>query len=325
MKTFLFNRRNRLVAALMILLLLNAILIFFSFNEENTHYEKEMKSISDIDMEVQLMGISMIYDMLHVAANEKASTLANKIVTDIHVEYPDINQLRDLLDNEGLENTKIPHIVYKNIVSNNMLGMHNAKSEAFVLISDGYIMNGDYTSFNRTWHRFNEEKLFDAKYLYDYLESREYYYIHHILYFRPLPERSDYLNTLVTESDINDIKLNIRRNGLEAFYGLTFFGISYITVDGDIFGNKDVSDKSVRVPTHKMIVIQPFSMKDILDVYYTSYLNNAKLQNALLKENTVRSHIIKQFELLICLVLNIGAMIISSFVMTRLNRTDRKS
>ena len=296
---------------LMVIFIVMSIAQYIFYNQDLDEYRTEVNNIENGSKDITWSLISSTYDMVELSANERAEILAKNIVDDIKKQYPDLSVLKILLDQGNIQDTMLPFIIYKNTQGHQMLNMVNENNACFVMSRDGYIMDTRLIEYNRSWHSFNEETSFDAEALYLMLELINGHKEKCVIYTNST-DNSNGLPKLV-HGDKDDIKAVFYDKGFDGLKNFTFYGKSYITETGDIFGTEDINNNAIRVNNHKLIVVQKFNLYDILEYHYGKDIEINRITFDNMKHELEKSMLIRSITYFALLFLNIIAMLIIIF------------
>ena len=296
---------------LMVIFIVMGIAQYTFYNQDLNEYKTEVNNIETGRKDITWSLISSTYDMVEISANERAEILATNIVSDIKKQYPDLSVLKVLLDQGNIQNTMLPFIIYHNTYGRQMLNIANGNNGCFVMSRDGYIMDTRLVEYEKSWHSFKEETSFDAEALYLTLELINSHNEKCIIY----TNSGDTTNGLpkLIHGNKDDIKKIFYENGIDGFKDLAFYGKSYITETGDIFGTEDINSDAIRVNNHKLIVVQKFNLYDILQYHYGDDIEINMLTFDNMKHELEKSMLVRSITYFALLFLNIVALLIIIF------------
>jgi hypothetical protein len=192
-----------------------------------------------------------------------------------------------------------------------MLNIANGNNGCFVMSRDGYIMDTRLVEYDKSWHSFKEETSFDAEALYLTLELINNHKEKCIIY----TNSTDVDNGLpkLIHGSKDDIKAVFYEKGIDGLKDFTFYGKSYITDTGDIFGTEDINTNAIRVNNHKLIVVQKFNLYDIIQYHYGKDIEINTLTFDNIEHELEKSMLVRSVTYFALLFLNIIAMLIIIF------------
>ena len=82
---------------------------------------------------------------------------------------------------------------------------------------------------------------------------------------------------VITDPTIENLKALFYKEGLEGLKNIEFISAAYITDSGDIFGVDDIDNKGLRQSNHKIIVVQGFSVYDLIKQNHMQTYNSYEI------------------------------------------------
>lgn len=252
---------------LLVVLLLIATFHYFVYNYQNVMLSKRIDSIKVSYLNSSWKDIEGVIDLATAEAKLTAKTTADEIVHQISLEYPDKSILRAEFDAGIYNSPKFTSLILNSIKNKYLFDIHNRNNDIFVIGKNGIIADMNTTKLNRVGRPFTEEASshYNPELAFRSLEAillREG--DNSIIYYEPhVPVNGDN-HPMITSPTKDKLKEVYRKEGLDGLKGYVVLVPVYITDDGDIFGNMDIApDGSVNM-THKLIVVQRFSIYDII-------------------------------------------------------------
>lgn len=292
--------KNNLLPLPVIILILIFILIGISryifFNIEKDIHNSQLKELEEVTIATNWSLIEGTIREASLAAQSSSYFVSNNIVEEIHKEYPDLELLKQDLDSNKFNETKLPKIILKNIENRYLFNIRNKHNDIFVIMNNGIAVDRNLDSLDTVYRSFEDEATthFNYELAYQAFERLLEHKNHNIIYYEPeAPDNKENHNTIVSPSydALYDIYC---KEGIKGLKGYTVLVPTYITDNGDIFGTPDISIYGKRVQNHKMIVVQRFNIYDILMFIHEKDLkvNEATFQsmrNKLIDSKQVRT------------------------------------
>ena len=191
----------------------------------------------------------------------RSDKYADNIKKDIK-ENLDLKELENDLDSKKI-NEPFIEILQKNI-SNKYLGIDNNRNGIIIMSNSGIIEDLNYSRSSknsiRTW-KYELDRSYNKE-----LDKKAYDIImNHKKESLIVTESENRINNTnhikIKEATYSSLKDVYMKEGLEGLKNYQFLVPSYITDDGDIFGNKDI-EGGISKKSHKIIVIQEFNVYD---------------------------------------------------------------
>ena len=102
----------------------------------------------------------------------------------------------------------------------------------------------------------------------------------------------------IDSMELSDVKKIFLAEGYDGLRGYEFLQPAYITEDGDILGNRDVSNIGTRQHTYKLIVVQGFNVIDVVESKYAKRPVQFEAMKLELKKEYIRDLQDKQIKIL---------------------------
>lgn len=106
---------------------------------------------------------------------------------------------------------------------------------------------------------------------------------------------------LATDMTINEIERIYKKEGMEGLKNYEFLVPYYITETGDIFGKPDVSEFGIKNDNFKLIIIQKFSLYDIVNISLDDEIftyDISTIQKNMLENRAIISIVVKFFTII---------------------------
>lgn len=218
-----------------------------------------------------------IYSYLIVLKDQSLSnvkSISSDIESDINNQM-DLDQLKADMDN-GCQNEQLNSILKENIDEKYLNGINNYRNGIIVANNTGIIE--DY-SYDRSKH---DDRTWESEISTSYNQKLEEDAIGKLL-----NHHSDYLiaiertpvegynenHMMIDEMSYDSLKKVFMEEGIEGLKLYQFLVPAYITENGDVFGQQDIVEGK-RNDTHKIIVIQEFSLYDQINKKFPQIIDN---------------------------------------------------
>lgn len=248
---------------LMLSVIVMGLTYFVLFSVERSNYHQELNEI-EINMDnMKRSYIAAVFASMDILSNEKAEDIAEQLRIAIQHEYPNLNELQSEFTSKNLNNTQFTRIVYDTIKNSYLLDIHSDGERIFILVEDGFIVDGDLKKYGKPWHYFMEDKDIDGDLFFQKLTNLK----NNDSGFTPYSMKLLYSNSPRRVLTVDKSKADILEQfnyKPDRFKDVEFYGYSFITQDGDIFGTPDVSANMQPNHNHKIVVIQKYNLYEAL-------------------------------------------------------------
>lgn len=254
------------VTILILILIIIGISRYFFFNIEKDIYNQQMKELDEVTTACNWSLIEGTIREASLASQSTSLYVSTMIVDDIYNEYPDLNILKNELDNGLYHESKLPEIILKNIENKYLFNIRNKNNDIFVITSNGIAVDTNLDYIDTVYRSFKDEAETHFNYELAYkafdklLEHKNY----NIIYYEPQAPDNVNEHELVVTSSYESLYKVYCKEGIEGLKGYTVLVPTYITDNGDIFGTLDINFNGKKVENHKMIVVQRFNIYDVL-------------------------------------------------------------
>ena len=258
----------KIICVLMILTM--GLCIIYSMTIQGVKREQDM-AVEQLKEE-QFAQIENYLKILGEDARGEVKEVSNNIEKDINTKV-DLDKLKSDMDNNVMSK-ELHEILIENIEGKCLHGINNYRNGIIVATEDCILEDGSYDRSStepRSWDH-------DIKNSYNPDLKDAYYKIinHHtddLIVIEPVNLMDDDSNhTKVSKMDMNILKDIFMNEGIEGLRNYQFFAPSYITENGDVFGQEDII-QGQRNDTHKIIVIQEFNLYDQIQKEYPEMIN----------------------------------------------------
>ena len=208
-----------------------------------------------------------------------------RIIESINLSYTSKEQLKEDIINPS-DDSKLSYILDENL-KESYINKDSKNNHIFVATLDNIvwnrsnIMNDNENDSIVLWNQFHSYQLNEhlAKQAYDKIAECDYNDNPFIFW----QSSNSVADEKIKVMDINNIYDIYTKYGIEELKHYEILVPSYITNDGDILGNQDISASGIKKSTYKMVIIQRINVYDALSKYNTildnfeSYRESAEL------------------------------------------------
>ena len=266
MSIFSAKIKQKTMAGIVAILVFISIFHFLFYNNISSMMTGQINMMKESNDEFLWGDINDIIDLTTTEARIRARNCAENIIKDIHEEYSDVNVLKQEFDTGNYHSDKFIGIISKNISGRYMYDIHNTRNSMFVVSRYNIIYDENVDGFKSVYRDFDTEvKMhYNSNLAYSSLCALAAKHEDSILYYEPTyPDRVE--NHTVAPYPSKEILRDIFiKEGIEGLKGYEILVPAYITEDGDVFGTPDISPTGEVEENHKLIVVQRFSIYDIL-------------------------------------------------------------
>ena len=241
--------------------------MFFSYEIEL--FERQSLTMVETRKTLEWVGLESTLDMTTITARNIAIESAAGIVNDIRVKYPDLTVLRNELDS-GIYSSKLNQIILDNIRGKYLYNIRNSNNDIVVISRNGIMMDLNLTKFDTTYRSFDDEAKhhFNDKLTYAAIDNIMLHRDSAMIYYEPGKPDDTENHVLIQEPTKEALKDVFMKEGYEGLKGYVVLVPAYITDDGDVFGTPDISSDGLATNNHKIIVVQRFSLYDIVMAHH---------------------------------------------------------
>jgi hypothetical protein len=261
---------NKILSTILLLFVLVVCLISYKSYSDATvinHYRTtEITAIRTLEWVFIESVIMENYDKADLKGQQIKEDIENKVIK----EYPTLRDRERLLVELGTPNkdANIYKILNESIKGKYLNGIKNDSNDPFVASMDGVLADRSYTTAKlsgnslRTWdieldHQANTNL---GKLAVESILSQSNVYI----FWEPTSSREDN-HILINRMSVTSLKDVFDKEGINGLKTYEFLKPIYIQEDTDIFGTPDVDNLGHKQQNYKLIVIQSFSITDVLD------------------------------------------------------------
>jgi hypothetical protein len=204
-----------------------------------------------------------------------------------------------------------------------MYGISNNRDDIFILSRNGIIMDNNVESHMSTHRSIGQEieTHYNQGIGYNCMEILLRNLKRDMIFYEPIPPYKTEDHTKLTVPSKEGLKEVFYKEGIEGLAGYVFTVPAYITEDGDIFGTPDIGPDGNVNPNYKIIVVQRFSIYDIISRQKLAFHTERDVFNAakdgyteMLKSSTISYICITMLDLIsLC------------FLIILITRTDKKN
>lgn len=259
---------------IMILLILIGVTHFWFYNHQRDLIKSDLENLDKEFKENAWLDIESVIRLGKKAARKHATEVASGIIEDIYATYPDPSVLKDELDRVGYGSPEFIKIIHKNISGKYLFDIKNRNNDIFVISRQGIVLDMDVDKLEKGTRNFTDEATlhFNPTLMYRALDNLILHKDNTLIFYEPEdPLVKDHI--IVTSPSKDALKEVYMTEGLEGLKGYNILVPAYITDDGDVFGVPDVAPDGTKNKNHKIIVVQSFSIYDVMQSLggYTQY------------------------------------------------------
>lgn len=271
-------------------------LLFFLSGWQYLLLEKELSdvkySIKKIEDEYKDIEWQMIEDILThstLQAQLNVRRTSERIVSDIYEKYPNINQLKQIFDNDPeIFDYQFGTTLLDNIKDGYIYNIRNQRNETFIMNKDGivasYRLSSKYTSIRGKWET-DLESVYNVPLCKDAIEKIIAQESSLIFWEKEFPTTDNHI--MLNTSSKYQLRDVFYKEGLEGIQGYTFLAPYYITAYGDMFGIPDYDPVTGnKNHNYKLIVVQKYNLYDIIQNFH----KNEFLELREVKSNTIEAY-----------------------------------
>lgn len=282
-------RKNKMLICITLIFITLSLYIGYIYNDYVTNF-------SDINTRVKYVKElewtfikSIIYED-HLAAQNQAKLVADKLNVELLNAYPDLNVLKqELNDTSKTKKLKYFRIMQDCIKDVYLFDINEDRSSNHMFICNKYGMIASMSPrarknidrFPFLWEELYQEQTnldLTKKAVTSLLQQKNDI----LIYWEP---PNDDENKIIIPPDMNIKTLHqlYDQYGLQVFKNIHFLAPAYITPTGDLFGIDDVSIYGEKNDNNKIIVVQTFNVYQQIMARYASDIAQI---------NTFKNHII---------------------------------
>lgn len=270
--------QNKLIAVIMLIIMIMLTSTFLGYKFVVSEMKDANQNSVESMWDTEFNKVLLLIDDLYSESYTHITPIAKNIEEDIREAYNnDMNKLKIELDNNNYLN--LSKIISKSIKGKYLLGINNDSNDIFVATTKSIICDFSYDTAgskdeDRSWSRFistssNPELARECANALLIKQGGIIFYE-----YGPALENHKLIQTM----DINSLKEIIINEGLDGLKNYRFLVPTYITDDGDIFGQKDIV-AGIRYNNYKLIIIQEFNLYDQIKENYPDKFNFSYIQS----------------------------------------------
>lgn len=307
MHDFIENiEKNQNVATGIIILLVILALagtIFMDYNETKNLKETYKNQVAQIDNTEWIFVESIMvenYDKAKLFGGEMASNITRNVAST----YADKNEKLIFDISNPSTDSEFSKIVAAEVSGKYLNGIKNDNNDPFVATKNGVVgdfsLNCSYVATQRSWDLevpMHWNQTLANKAIKSIVSQNGTYAFWEFL------EPKDPNHKMITDMELNEIKKIFLLEGYKGIRGYEFLQPIYITDNGDILGNKDVSNIGTSQTTYKVIVVQGFNVVDIIEAKYAKRIMQFESMKEDLRKEYSRNLQDKQVKIIITTIL----------------------
>ena len=266
------------------LLLLITVFHYALYYYQNDTLDNRLKAATSVYQLSKWQDIEGVIELSTAAARNNARDVANDIVRNIQTEYPDINTLREEFDAGIYNSAKFTKLIIESIRDRYLYDIKSNNNDIFVINRMGVIADMNVLKFNQVQRSFTDEMNthYNPELGFASLENIILKKSDSLVFYEPnYPISNEH--QIVKYPSMDQLRQVFYKEGLDGLKNYTFLVPVYITDDGDLFGNPDISNDGKVNMTHKIIVVQRFNVYDIIKHSFASQIDTKEQMH----DNTV--------------------------------------
>lgn len=287
--------------------------VLIMFNEVMTRVKYEQsQAITEMRQE-QFESIYLYLSELYVQGYDSSGETSIMIKDNILDEYSDLSILKSSLDNSIYPNPLLD-IFESGVKGEYLNGVENNNNAMFIADSTGIITELDMANpiGKSTYQSWNDliETSANKKLAINAVECLLQHENDSIIGWEDYSGENHQSIGVLDYDSLENVYLKEGLNGLKHY---TFLIPTYINDSGDIFGQSDF-EHSIRVGTHKFIIVQKFNIVDQLKSNYNHMvISNSDEESAILYRNTVTLNWLYCFGLFLAISIVSAGFVTASF------------
>lgn len=256
-------------------------------------------------------------------ARLSAKNVAFKINDDIEDAYGDKNILKQELDENPMQpSARLNSILLNSIKHQYFLDIDNYDNSVTVISRKHILADINPAKIMSLNHSLDDDYRF-------YGNNRELYqqaitqlmsqqHAHQIIFYEPYKNMNP-KHVMLKDMRIDSLEHVFMTEGLEGLRSYIFLAPAYITEHGDIFGTPDY-DENGFTDNHKLIVVQRFSVVDVIDKLHPSIISAIDQDEKSAEKEIKNEMTFKAISYLAIACVNIFALICMIFFVSYLHR-----
>lgn len=264
-------KQNQSLAAgviiLLVVLTLSGIIAMDYFEIKNL--ERNHKTQVDIVNEAEWAFVETLIQENYGKAEVASSNMAGEITKNLLTAYSSDNDrlVRDITEPQN--DSDLSKIIAAAVDKKYLNGIKNDNNDPFVASKPGimgdFSLNCSYVATHRSWEK--EIQMHWNQPLGNKAINSIVNQTGEKAFWEFLPPK-DNKHAVISAMELTEVKKVFLEEGYDGLKGYEFLQPAYITEDGDILGNRDVSNIGTRQHTYKLIVVQGFNVVDVVKTKY---------------------------------------------------------
>lgn len=275
---FTFKSLKKKFPYLIILLIIGLLISLNFYREEINKIDNVIHNTEQSQIDMQWQFIEDCIKDGHLIAGNQAKILARDIDRNFRQAYPNMDTLKKEMEMTSGSDPNFPKIIKDNISGIYFYNIKNDRNDLFVANNKGMLMDMSLSrSVGRDSRLWEDEinrhynKQLSVKTIEKLLVKT-----YDILYWEIDAPVSKH-HMVITDPTMENLRALFYKEGLEGLKNIEFISAAYITDSGDIFGVDDIDNKGLRQSNHKIIVIQGFSVYDLIKQNHMQTYNSYEI------------------------------------------------
>ena len=263
---FIRLARSKLCVITLVILILVGVFHYAFFYYQSYQVNENMTTIDRMHKEVEWNTIVEAITFAKYQAKSNTDSVANRIIHRINLEYPNKSELSNQF-NRGIFNApKFLNIINTETSDYQMYGLNDVRNDIFVLSRNGVILDNNIENHKATHRSISEE--IDTHYNqplgYKAINMLINNHKSNLVFYEPSEPIESDSHIKLQNPSLESLRHIFENEGIEGLSGYVMLVPSYITENGDIFGTPDIADDGTVNDNFKLIIVQRFSLYDIL-------------------------------------------------------------
>ena len=256
-------------------------------------------------------------------ARLSAKNVAFKINDDIEDAYGDKNILKQELDENPMQpSARLNSILLNSIKHQYFLDIDNYDNSVTVISRKHILADINPAKIMSLNHSLDDDYRFygnnRALYQQAITQLMSQQHAQQIIFYEPSKNMNP-KHIMLTDMRIESLEHVFMTEGLEGLRSYIFLAPAYITEHGDIFGTPDY-DENGFTDNHKLIVVQRFSVVDVIDKLHPSIISAIDQDEKSAEKEIKNEMTFKAISYLAIACVNIFALICMIFFVSYLHR-----
>lgn len=290
-----------IIILLVILALTGSIAMdYYDTKNLEVNYQNQVAQVDNAEWIFVESVIMENYDKSKLFGGE----MANNITRNVLLSYSGNNEKLVYDISNPSTDSVFSKIIATEVTGKYLNGIQNDNNDPFVATKTGVIgdfsLNCSYEASHRNWELeipMHWNQPLAAKAIKNIVNQTGSYIFWEFL------EPKDPNHLVINDMELSEVRKVFLAEGYKGIKSYEFLQPVYITENGDILGNKDVSNIGTRQSTYKVIIVQGFNVADIIETKYSKRIVQFETMKEDLKKEYSRNLQDKQMKIVIVTIL----------------------